>query len=212
MVKTSHGLSDFRADRRLLMLAAMALLIGTGGAFAAWALIKLIALVGNLVWFGRFDVTPMSLAQAARTPWMVAAPSLGGLAIGLMARFGSEKIRGHGIPEAIEAILIGGARMSPKVAILKPISSAISIGVGGPFGAEGPIIMTGGAIGSMFAQFFHLSAAERKTLLVAGAASGMTAIFGTPVAAVLLAVELLLFEWRPRSFIPVAAAAVTATC
>ena len=212
MVKTSHGLSDFRADRRLLMLAAMALLIGTGGAFAAWALIKLIALVGNLVRFGRFDVTPMSLAQAARTPWMVAAPSLGGLAIGLMARFGSEKIRGHGIPEAIEAILIGGARMSPKVAILKPISSAISIGVGGPFGAEGPIIMTGGAIGSMFAQFFHLSAAERKTLLVAGAASGMTAIFGTPVAAVLLAVELLLFEWRPRSFIPVAAAAVTATC
>ncbi len=137
---------------------------------------------------------------------------LGGLVIGLMARFGSEKIRGHGIPEAIEAILIGGSRMSPKVAVLKPISSAISIGTGGPFGAEGPIIMTGGAIGSLFAQFFHLSAAERKTLLVAGAAAGMTGIFGTPVAAVLLAVELLLFEWRPRSFIPVAAAAVTAIC
>ena len=125
-----------------------------------------------------------------------------------MARFGSEKIRGHGIPEAIEAILIGGSRMPPKVALLKPLSSAISIGTGGPFGAEGPIIMTGGAIGSLFAQFFHLSAAERKTLLVAGAAAGMTAIFGTPVAAVLLAVELLLFEWRPRSFIPVIGAAV----
>jgi H+/Cl- antiporter ClcA len=138
---------------------------------------------------------------------MVVAPVLGGLTVGLMARFGSEKIRGHGIPEAIEAILIGGSRMSPKVAVLKPLSSAISIGTGGPFGAEGPIIMTGGAIGSLFAQFFHLSAAERKTLLVAGAAAGMTAIFGTPIAAVLLAVELLLFEWKPRSFIPVAVAA-----
>ncbi|QUD89345.1 chloride channel protein [Phenylobacterium montanum] len=203
-------LADFTADRRLLMLTAMALLVGTGGAFAAIVLIKLIALVTNLIWFGRADLVSRSLAGAHRGPWMVAAPALGGLVIGLMARFGSEKIRGHGIPEAIEAILIGGSRMSPKVAVLKPISSAISIGSGGPFGAEGPIIMTGGAIGSLFAQFFHLSAAERKTLLVAGAAAGMTGIFGTPVAAVLLAVELLLFEWRPRSFIPVAAAAVTA--
>jgi CIC family chloride channel protein len=210
--RRGRPLADFNADRRLVMLVVMALIIGSGGAFAAWALIKLIALVSNLVWFGRLDATPISLAHAARTPWMVLAPILGGLVIGLMARFGSEKIRGHGIPEAIEAILTGGSRMSPKVAALKPISSAISIGTGGPFGAEGPIIMTGGAIGSLFAQFFHLSAAERKTLLVAGAAAGMTAIFGTPVAAVLLAVELLLFEWRPRSFIPVAAAAVTATC
>ena len=108
---------------------------------------------------------------------MVAAPAVGGLVIGLMARFGSEKIRGHGIPEALEAILLGRSRMSPKVAVLKPLSSAISIGTGGPFGAEGPIIMTGGAFGSLFAQLFHLSAAERKTLLVAGAAAGMTAIF-----------------------------------
>jgi CIC family chloride channel protein len=206
------GLADFKADRRLLMLAAMALVIGGGGAFAAWLLIKLIALVTNLVWFARIDTTSVSLADAPRTLWMVIAPVIGGLIIGLMARFGSEKIRGHGIPEAIEAILIGGSRMSPKVAVLKPISSAIAIGTGGPFGAEGPIIMTGGAIGSLFAQFFHLSAAERKTLLVAGAAAGMTAIFGTPVAAVLLAVELLLFEWRPRSFIPVVAAVITATC
>jgi H+/Cl- antiporter ClcA len=110
----------------------------------------------------------------------------------------------------MEAILIGSSRIEPKVAILKPLSSAISIGTGGPFGAEGPIIMTGGALGSLFAQLFHLSAAERKTLLVAGAAAGMTGIFGTPVAAVLLAVELLLFEWKPRSFIPVATAAVIA--
>jgi CIC family chloride channel protein len=204
-------LADFSADRRLLMLMAMAVVIGTGGTLAAWVLIKLIALVSNIVWFGRIDVISRSLAQAPRTPWMVVAPVLGGLVIGLMARFGSEKIRGHGIPEAIEAILIGGSRMSAKVAVLKPISSAISIGTGGPFGAEGPIIMTGGAIGSLFAQFFHLSAAERKTLLVAGAAAGMTAIFGTPVAAVLLAVELLLFEWRPRSFIPVATGALIAT-
>jgi H+/Cl- antiporter ClcA len=166
-------------------------------------LLRAIALVTNLVWFQSFDTHAVSLAGAKANWWMVAAPALGGLVIGLMARFGSEKIRGHGIPEAIEAILIGESRMSPKVALLKPLSSAISIGTGGPFGAEGPIIMTGGAIGSLFAQFFSLSAAERKTLLVAGAAAGMTAIFGTPIAAVLLAVELLLFEWKPRSLIPV---------
>jgi H+/Cl- antiporter ClcA len=205
-------LGDFRADRRLLVLAAMALAVGSGGAFAAWGLLRLIALVSNLVWFGRLAAQPIPLAEAARTPWMVVAPVLGGLVIGLMARFGSEKIRGHGIPEAIEAILIGESRMSPKVAVLKPLSSAISIGSGGPFGAEGPIIMTGGAIGSLFAQCFHLSAAERKTLLVAGAAAGMTGVFGTPLAAVLLAVELLLFEWRPRSFIPVVAAVAAAWC
>ena len=137
-------------------------------------------------------------------------PVVGGLIIGLMARFGSDRIRGHGIPEALEAILIGRSRMSPKVAVLKPLSSAISIGSGGPFGAEGPIIMTGGAFGSIIAQIFHLTAAERKTLLVAGAAGGMTATFGTPVAAVLLAVELLLFELKPRSLIPVALACCVA--
>ncbi|WP_434713584.1 chloride channel protein (plasmid) [Rhizobium sp. YTUHZ045] len=198
---------DFTTDRRVVLLVAMAVVVGTGGAFAAWLLVNLISLVSNIVWFGTVSVEPTSIANAPRTAWMVAAPILGGLVIGLMARFGSEKIRGHGIPEAIEAILIGSSRMSPKVAILKPLSSAISIGTGGPFGAEGPIIMTGGAIGSLFAQFFHMSAAERKTLLVAGAAAGMTAIFGSPIAAVMLAVELLLFEWKPRSFIPVAVAA-----
>lgn len=179
---------------------------------AAWVLVNLIALVTNIVWFGHFSTEPSSLANAPRSLWMVATPVVGGLIIGLMARFGSEKIRGHGIPEAIEAILIGGSRMSPKVAVLKPLSSAISIGTGGPFGAEGPIIMTGGAIGSLFAQFFHMSAAERKTLLVAGAAAGMTAIFGSPITAVMLAVELLLFEWKPRSFIPVAVAACVSIC
>src|SRR6185312_13793837 len=127
-----------------------------------------------------------------------------------LARFGSEKIRGHGIPEAIEAILFGKSKMSAKVAVLKPLSSGIVIGSGGPFGAEGPIIMTGGAIGSLFSQYFHLTAAERKALLVAGATAGMTAVFGTPVAAVLLAVELLLFELRPRSLLPVALACAVA--
>ncbi|WP_018263808.1 chloride channel protein [Methylobacterium sp. WSM2598] len=210
-VRARRPLADFSADHRVVILLAMALVVGTGGAFAALALVKLIGLVTNLAWFGRLDAEPAGLAGAPRGAWMVLAPALGGLVIGLMARFGSEKIRGHGIPEAIEAILIGGSRMSAKVALLKPLSSAISIGTGGPFGAEGPIIMTGGAIGSLFAQLFHLSAAERKTLLVSGAAAGMTAIFGTPVAALLLAVELLLFEWRPRSFIPVAAAAAVAT-
>jgi H+/Cl- antiporter ClcA/CBS domain-containing protein len=196
-------LGDFTTDRRVLMLIAMAIFVGTGGAAAAWLLLRAIALVTNLVWFQALTTQTIPLANLKPGPWMVLAPAVGGLIIGLMARFGSEKIRGHGIPEAIEAILIGGSRMQPKVAVLKPLSSAISIGTGGPFGAEGPIIMTGGAIGSLFAQCFSLSAAERKTLLVAGASAGMTAIFGTPIAAVLLAVELLLFEWKPRSLLPV---------
>jgi H+/Cl- antiporter ClcA/CBS domain-containing protein len=194
----------------MLLLAGMALIVGTAGTASAWLLLKLIALITNIAWFGRFAFTSQPIAQSHAGPLTVMIPAIGSLIIGLMARYGSEKIRGHGIPEAIEAILFGQSRMSPKVAVLKPLSSAISIGSGGPFGAEGPIIMTGGAFGSLFAQFFHLSAAERKTLLVAGAAAGMTAIFGTPVAAVLLAVELLLFEWKPRSFVPVVAAVATA--
>lgn len=137
-------------------------------------------------------------------------PVIGGLIIGLMARYGSEKIRGHGIPEALEAILFGKSIMQPKVAILKPIASAISIGSGGPFGAEGPVIMTGGAVGSLVAQILNLTSAERKTLLVAGAAAGMSAVFSTPIAAILLAVEMLLFEFKPRSLVPVAAASIVA--
>jgi hypothetical protein len=144
------------------------------------------------VYYHRFDTTMVSPAAHTLGGWAVLVPAAGGLVVGLMARYGSERIRGHGIPEAMEAILIGRSRMGAKVAVLKPLSSAVSIGTGGPFGAEGPIIMTGGALGSLFAQAFHLSSAERKTLLVAGAAAGMAAIFATPLAAVLLAVELLL--------------------
>ncbi|MFB0489403.1 CIC family chloride channel protein [Methylobacterium sp. OAE515] len=207
-----RALGDFSADRRVLTLAGMAVVTGTAASGTAWILLTLIGLVTNFAWYGRFDTALTSLADATPGPWMVAIPVIGALIVGAMARYGSEKIRGHGIPEAMEAILIGGSRMSPKVAVLKPVSSAVAIGTGGPFGAEGPIIVTGGAVGSLFAQFFHLSAAERKTLLVSGAAAGMTAIFGTPVAAVLLALEVLLFEWRPRSLVPVTVGAVTAAC
>jgi CIC family chloride channel protein len=202
-------LRDFTADRRLLLLAGMAAIVGTAGAGAAWVLLRLISLVTNLAYFQRVSWT-LPTFPAHLPLWTIAVPVVGSLIIGVMARYGSEKIRGHGIPEAIEAILIGQSRIEPKVALLKPISSAISIGTGGPFGAEGPIIMTGGALGSLFAQLFHLSSAERKTLLVSGATAGMTAVFGTPIAAILLAVELLLFEWKPRSFVPVAVAAIVA--
>lgn len=202
-VTRTHSLGDHSADWRMLMLTAAALIVGTGGAIGAWVLLKLIAVATNLFWFGRLSAQPAAITDSLVGMAVIVIPVIGSLIIGLMARFGSDKIRGHGIPEAIEAILYGESRLSPKVAILKPLSSAISIGSGGPFGAEGPIIMTGGAIGSLFAQCFHLSAAERKTLLVAGAAAGMTAIFGTPLAAILLAIEVLLFEWKPRSFVPV---------
>jgi len=203
-------LADFTRDRRILLLSLMAVVVGVMSAVVAKALVWLIAVFTNLTFYQRFSSDFISPTSHHLGAFVIFAPVVGGLIIGLMARYGSEKIRGHGIPEALEAILFGRSRMSLKVAVLKPLSSAISIGSGGPFGAEGPIIMTGGAIGSLFAQLFHLSAAERKTLLVAGAAGGMSAIFNAPVAAVLLAVELLLFEWRPRSFIPVAIASAVA--
>ena len=204
-LKNPQRLGDYSADYRMLILALMATVAGTGGAFSAWALLKLIAFATNVLWYGNFSFAPAVIAD--RGPLLVLfIPVLGGLIVGLMARFGSDKIRGHGIPEAIETILYGESKLSLKVALLKPLSSAVSIGSGGPFGAEGPIIMTGGAIGSLFAQLFRLSAAERKTLLVAGATAGMTGIFGTPFASIMLAVELLLFEWKPRSFVPVVAA------
>ena len=203
-------LRDFTADRRLLVLSAMAVVTGSFGAGAAWVLLKLIALVTNLAYFHVYSTATTYLSHAKLGPSTILIPIIGGLIVGLMARYGSQKIRGHGIPEALEAILIGQSRIEPKIAVLKPLSSAIAIGTGGPFGAEGPIIMTGGALGSLFAQFFHLSSAERKTLLVAGAAAGMTAIFGTPVAAVLLAIEVMLFEWKPRSFVPAVVSAIVA--
>jgi CIC family chloride channel protein len=214
---------DFTASVRLLWITALAVVIGALCAVVALVLLWLIGLFTHLFYFpGQFfdnlfhhpaalmTREGMSPAASPLGLFMIIVPVIGGLIIGFMARYGSERIRGHGIPEAIEAILITRSRMSPKVAVLKPLSSAISIGSGGPFGAEGPIIMTGGAFGSIIAQAFHLTAAERKTLLVAGAAGGMSATFGTPVAAVLLAVELLLFEWKPRSLIPVAVASFVA--
>ena len=203
-------LGDFTTSARVLFLSLLAIGIGFVSAFVALALLKLIGLFTNLFFFGRWSTALVSPAGNHLGAWEVLIPVAGALIIGVMARYGSERIRGHGIPEAIEAILINGSKVEPKVAILKPLSSAISIGSGGPFGAEGPIIMTGGAIGSMIAQLFRLSSVERKTLLVAGAAGGMSATFASPVAAVLLAVELLLFEWKPRSLIPVALASVTA--
>ena len=205
------ALADFSTDRRVLLLCALALPIGAIGAVVAKALLWLIAVITNAAFFLRWSSAPVVPETNHLGAWVILVPVAGSLLIGLMARYGSEKIRGHGIPEALEAILLGRSLINPKVAVLKPVSSAVSIGTGGPFGAEGPIIMTGGAFGSLFAQLFHLSAAERKTLLVAGAAAGMAAVFATPIAAVLLAVELLLFEWKPRSFIPVAVASVVAS-
>jgi len=201
---------DFTATPRLLLLALIGCGLGVLSAYLSVWLLTLINACTNLFFFQRLSTAPASPANHTLGPWVILVPVAGSLIIGLMARFGSEKIRGHGIPEAIESILIKGSRVEPKVAILKPLSAAISIGSGGPFGAEGPIIMTGGAIGSLIAQYFHMSAAERKALLVAGATAGMTAVFGTPVAAVLLAVELLLFELRPRSLLPVAVACCVA--
>jgi chloride channel protein, CIC family len=195
---------DFAPNTRLLLLSAFALAIGVIGTAGAVLLLGAIRLFTNLFFFHTLSLAARSPADHHLGAAVIAVPVLGGLIVGLMARFGTDKIRGHGIPEAIETILFGKSRMSPKVAILKPLSSAIVIGSGGPFGAEGPIIVTGGAAASLLAQAFHLTAAERKALLVAGACAGMTAVFGTPLAAILLAVELLLFELRPRSLLPVA--------
>ena len=206
----AESLGDFTATPRLLLISLFATCIGVVGAFVALGLLKLIGLFTNLFFFQRFSTVLITPEAHGLGPFVIVVPVIGALIIGVMARYGSERIRGHGIPEAIEAILINGSRVEPRVAILKPLSSAISIGSGGPFGAEGPIIMTGGAVGSLIAQFFHLTSAERKTLLVAGAAAGMSATFAAPLAAVLLAVELLLFEWKPRSVIPVALASAAA--
>jgi CIC family chloride channel protein len=204
-------LGDFDVNSRLLAIVAFALPIGALSAGVAWCLLRLIGLITNLVFYQRIGTALVAPGEIHHSPFLILlAPVAGGLIIGLVARFGSEKIRGHGIPEAMDSVLTSGSRVQPRVALLKPLASAIAIGTGGPFGAEGPIIMTGGAFGSICAQLLHLSADERKTLLVAGAAAGMTAVFDAPLAAVLLAIELLLFEWRPRSFVPVAAAVAVA--
>jgi H+/Cl- antiporter ClcA len=208
--KRSERLGDFTTTWHVVPITLLAAVIGIFSAFVALALLRLIGLFTNLFFFQRVSTALVSPA-GNKLGWIeLFVPMIGGLIIGFMARYGSERIRGHGIPEAIEAILLKGGKVEPRVAFLKPLSSAISIGSGGPFGAEGPIIMTGGAFGSMIAQFFHLTSIERRTLLVAGAAAGMSATFASPLAAVLLSVELLLFEWKPRSLIPVAIASVAA--
>ena len=181
--RVEDRLADFTRDKRVIVLSGMALVIGALSALVADALVWLIAVITNLAFYQHFSAVFQSPDQHRLGYWVVLVPVIGGIIIGIMARYGSEKIRGHGIPEALEAILFGRSRMEPRVAVLKPLSSAISIGTGGPFGAEGPIIMTGGAVGSLIAQCFQLSSAERKTLLVAGAAGGMSAIFASPVAA-----------------------------
>src|SRR5256885_4795297 len=207
--KLDH-LGDLTTTPRVISISALAVAIGFVAAFIAAALLKLIGLCTTLFFFQRASTELVSPAGHHLGPFVVLVPVAGALVIGAMARYGSERIRGHGIPEAIEAILMSGSRVEPKVALLKPLSSAISIGSGGPFGAEGPIIMTGGAIGSLLAQFFHLTSSERKTLLVSGAAAGMSATFAAPVASVLLAVELLFFVLHTRSMISVAVVAATA--
>src|SRR6201990_487029 len=203
-------LRDFTVDRRVWLLSGVSIGIGVCATALAFLLLRCIALSTNLFYYHRFSFAQVSPAGSSLGLWMPLVPVLGGIIVGLIARYGSDKIRGHGIPEAIEAILLRGARVEPRIAVLKPISAAIAIGSGGPFGAEGPIIMTGGAFGSLLAQWGKLTDAGRTTLLVAGAAAGMSATFAAPFAAILLAVELLLFEWRPRSLIPVAFASVTA--
>lgn len=211
MKSSPSVLRDFTVDARVWGLSAAALGIGAGAAALAVFLLRAIAFCTNIFYYHRLSIALVGPAGSTLSPWIQpVVPVVGGIIVGLMAYYGSDKIRGHGIPEAIEAILLRGARVEPKVAVLKPISAAIAIGSGGPFGAEGPIIMTGGAFGSLIAQWLKLTDAERTTLLVAGAAAGMSATFATPIAAILLAVELLLFEWRPRSLIPVAVASVIA--
>lgn len=207
-------LSDFTTvNRRLFKISLLGVVVGIISAFVAVALLELINFFTNLFFYGKlqFSLKLISPAENHLGLFVIIAPVIGGLVVGVMARYGSERIRGHGIPEALESILISRSKMEPKIAVLKPISTAVSIGSGGPFGAEGPIIMTGGAFGSVLSQFLKLTSMERKTLLVAGASGGMAAVFNSPVAAVLIAVELLLFEWKPRSLIPVGIASATAT-
>jgi H+/Cl- antiporter ClcA/CBS domain-containing protein len=199
-------------DRRTVVVAGLAVLIGVAGALVAQALVALIALATNISFYGRLSTAVVAPAGAHRGPLaLLFIPVVGAIIVGLMARFGSAAIRGHGIPEVMERVLFGESRIPARVMFLKPLSAAIAMGTGGPFGAEGPIIATGGALGSLVGQVVHVAADERKTLLAAGAAAGMAATFGSPVAAVLLAVELLLFEYRPRSIIPVALASAVAT-
>jgi len=196
---------------RVVLISAVAIGIALAAAVIAVVLMRLIGLVTNLAYYGRYSTEFSAPSIEHLGAWSALVPVAGAIVVGLMARYGSAAIRGHGIPEVMERVLYGKSRISPRVMFLKPISAAIAIGTGGPFGAEGPIIATGGALGSVVGQVFNMTADERKTLLAAGAAAGMTATFGSPMSAVLLAVELLLFEYRARSIIPVALASAAAT-
>lgn len=197
-------------DRRSMKIVGLSAFIAVVVAAVARALVFLIGLITNLAFYGRISGELSSPAGHQLGLWVIAVPVVGALIVGVMARYGSKAIRGHGIPEAMEQILTNESRIPRRMTFLKPLSAAIAIGTGGPFGAEGPIIATGGALGSWLGQVVHVTAQERKTILAAGAVAGMTAIFGTPFSAILLAIELLVFEFRPRSFIPVTGAALTA--
>src|SRR5271165_210189 len=199
------------AQFRIVLVSFLAALIGLIAGLVAYALYKLIGLFTNLFFFHEWSTTFRSVGSHHLGVWVILVPVVGGLIVGVMAKYGSSKIKGHGIPEAMEAVLTNRSRIAPRVAILKPISAAIAIGTGGPFGAEGPIIQTGGAIGSLVGQVLHTTAVERKVLLACGAAAGMSATFNTPIAGVILAIELLLFEFKSRSFIPLVIASTLAT-
>ncbi|HEY6807538.1 MAG TPA: chloride channel protein [Gemmatimonadales bacterium] len=208
---TSVRPSPAAVRRRLVWISALAVIIAIGAGFAAVLLMALIGLITNLAFYGRVSTALISPAGNHLGLAVLAVPVLGAVVVGLMARYGSAGIRGHGIPEAMEQILTNQSRMPARLTILKPVATAVAIGTGGPFGAEGPIIATGGAIGSVLGQLLKTTAVERKILLAAGAAAGMAATFGSPVSAVLLAIELLLFEFRVRSIVPVALAVAAAT-
>jgi chloride channel protein, CIC family len=197
-------------DRRVVAQCAVAVALGVAASAAAFVLMRLIDFFTNFAFFHRWSFAAASPAQNTLGAWVIAVPIAGALIVGLMARYLSKAIRGHGIPESMEQVLVNNSRIPARLTFLKPLSAAIAIGTGGPFGAEGPIIATGGALGSLFGQLMSTTPAERKTLLAAGAAAGMTATFACPVASVLLAIELLLFEFRARSIIPVAMASATA--
>lgn len=199
------------AQFRMLLISFLAAGVGLVAGCIAFLLYKLIGLFTNIFFFHRFAADFSSARLNHLGPWVILMPVIGGIIVGFMAKYGSPKIKGHGIPEAMEAVLANRSRIEPRVAILKPISAAIAIGTGGPFGAEGPIIQTGGAIGSLVGQVLHTTASERKVLLVCGAAAGMSATFNTPIAGVILAIELLLFEFKSRSFIPLVVASTLAT-
>ncbi len=209
-VTSERALGDFTTSPRLVRLVPVSLAVGALGAGVSLALLAMIGFVTNLAYYGRLGYHLVSPDGTTLGAIAIVIPVGGGLIVGLIARYGSEQIRGHGIPEAMENVLVNGSRVRPRLAILKPISSAVSIGTGGPFGAEGPIILTGGAVGSIVGQFLRLTAAQRRALLVAGAAAGMSAVFGTPVAATLFGVELLAFEFKPRSMVLIGLAAATA--